>query len=74
VIGETYFLAFLIMDITVADAVDRLDGVESGVDIPEFLADALDVAVDRPVIDIQYLAIGEIHQLFAGTSHGRDAR
>ena len=51
--------------ITIADAVQGLDLVESVVGGLEFLADPLDVAVDGAVVDIDAVAVGCIHQLVA---------
>src|SRR5262249_31163762 len=51
------------------DAVKRLDHVEIVVSHFEFLAQPLDVAVDRPVIDIDLLVIGRIHQRVAALDH-----
>ena len=44
--------------VAIADAVERLDLVELGIDLLELLAQPLDVAVDGAVIDIDVLAIG----------------
>src|SRR5580658_2649001 len=52
--------AFLV---TITDTVQRLDMGEIVVDDLELLAQPLDVAVDRAVVDIDVLAIGGIHQL-----------
>src|SRR5690606_37825334 len=54
--------AFLV---AVADAVERLELREVLIDLPELLAQALDVAVDGAVVDIDALAIGLVHQLVA---------
>src|ERR1700733_10887636 len=51
--------------VTITDTVERLDMGEVVVDYLELLAQPLDVAVDRPVVDIDVLAIGGIHQLVA---------
>src|SRR5690348_17199983 len=50
---------------TIADAVERLDHVELGVNRLELLAEPLDVAVDGPVVDIDLVVIGRIHQRIA---------
>src|SRR5580658_647211 len=54
--------AFLL---TITDTVPGLDMGEIVVDDLELLAQPLDVAVDRAVVDIDVLAIGGIHQLVA---------
>src|SRR5689334_10917974 len=41
--------------VTVANAVQGLDGVEFRIDLTELLAHALDVAVDRAVVDIDLI-------------------
>src|SRR5882757_6326244 len=51
--------------VAVSDAIQRLDLGELAVDHLELLAQPLDVAVDRPVVDIDVLAIGRVHQLVA---------
>src|SRR5271170_261002 len=51
--------------VSVADAIEGFDLREFAVDVLELLAQALDVAVDRAVIDVDVLAIGRIHQLVA---------
>jgi hypothetical protein len=38
--------------VSIADAIQGFDRVELGIDLPELLAHALDVAVDRAVVDI----------------------
>src|SRR5687767_10371217 len=53
----------------VADAVERLDRVESGVHGAELAANALDVAVDRPVVDIDVVLVGDVEQLVAALDH-----
>src|SRR5215469_5219159 len=57
----------------VADAVERLDHVERGVDAAELLADALDVAVDGAVIDANLVVVGDVHQRVAALDHPRTA-
>src|SRR3569833_1065802 len=47
---------------TIADAVQRLDHFEVVVDHLELLAQALDVAVDGTVVDIDLVVIGRVHQ------------
>src|SRR5579884_2235775 len=51
--------------VSIADAIERFDLRELAVDRLEFLAEPLDVAVDRAVIDVNVLAIGRVHQLVA---------
>src|SRR6266851_9794862 len=51
--------------VSVTDAIERFDLSEFRIDRLELLAEALDVAIDRSVIDIDVLAIGRIHQLVA---------
>src|SRR6516162_1286798 len=51
--------------VSIADAIERFDLGEIAVDRLEFLAQPLDVAVDRAVVDVNVLAIGRVHQLVA---------
>src|SRR5207302_1567719 len=51
--------------VSVTDAIEGFDLCEFRVDGLELLAQALDVAIDRAVIDIDVLAIGRVHQLVA---------
>src|SRR5438105_8632859 len=51
--------------ISIADAIEGFDLRELRIHVLKLLAQALDVAVDRPVVDINVLAIGGIHQLVA---------
>src|SRR5271169_3557567 len=51
--------------VSIPDAIERFDLREIRIDVLEFLAQTLDVTVDRPVVDIDVLAIGRIHQLVA---------
>src|SRR5437867_2934444 len=51
--------------VSIADAIEGFDLRELRIHVLELFAQALDVAVDRPVIDIDVLAIGRIHQLVA---------
>src|SRR5690606_221784 len=53
----------------VTDAVKRLDHVEVLVDGLELLAQALDVAVDRAVVDIDLLVISRIHKRVPALDH-----
>src|SRR6476659_9724024 len=50
---------------SVADAVKRLNGLEALVGQLELLAQTLDVAVDRAVIDVDLIVIGGIHERVA---------
>src|SRR5262245_29577063 len=59
---------------TVTDAVQRLDHVEGVVDGLELLAQALDVAVDGPVVDVDLVVVGRIHQGVAAFDHAGAAR
>src|SRR5687768_12393356 len=58
----------------VADPVEGFDGVETVVDRLELLAQSLDVAVDRAVIDIDLVVIGRIHQGIAALHDPRALR
>ena len=49
----------------VADTIERFDHLEVVVDRLELLAQPLDVAVDRAVVDVDVLAVGGVHQLVA---------
>src|SRR5476649_2687345 len=51
--------------ITIADAIQRLDGVEIVGHRLELLAQPLDVAVDGAVVDIDLVVIGRVHQTVA---------
>src|SRR5437763_16138987 len=51
--------------VSITDAIEGFDLAEFGIDRLELLAQALDVAVDRAVIDVDMLAIGRVHQLIA---------
>src|SRR5205085_7422488 len=51
--------------VSITDAIESFDLAEFGIDRLELLAQALDVAVDRAVIDVDMLAIGRVHQLIA---------
>src|SRR6476469_2133792 len=58
----------------VADAIERFDPVEAVVDGAELAAHALDVAVDRAVVDIDVVLIRDVHQLVAGLHHAGPLR
>src|SRR3977135_161823 len=51
--------------VSITDAIESFDLAEFGIDRLELLAQALDVAVDRAVIDVDMLAIGRVHPLIA---------
>src|SRR5690606_10756057 len=51
--------------VTISDAIERFDRVELRVHFAELLAHALDVAVDRAVVDIDLIVIGRVHQRIA---------
>src|ERR1039458_3547088 len=55
--------------VAVADAIQGFDLVERVVDRAELLADALHVAVDGTVVDIDVLAIGAVDELVAAFHH-----
>src|SRR3954464_2378417 len=46
----------------ISDAIEGFDHLELVVDLLELLSQPLDVAVDRPVVDIHLIVIGRIHQ------------
>src|SRR5215213_284873 len=54
---------------TVSDAIKGLDCIELGVGLPKLPADSLDVAVDRPIVDVNVLVIGDVEQLVARLDH-----
>src|SRR5678816_1071533 len=54
---------------SVSDAIKGLDRIEFRVGCAEFPADPLDVAVDRPVVDVDILVIGDVEQLVARLDH-----
>src|SRR6266403_5431495 len=51
--------------VSIPDAIECFDLREIRIDVLKFLAQTLDVTVDRTVVDIDVLAIGRIHQLVA---------
>src|SRR5262249_26841265 len=53
----------------IADAVQCLDHVEIVIDLFEFLAQALDVAVDRAIVHIDLIVVGGVHQGVAALHH-----
>src|SRR3984893_13284428 len=60
--------------VSITDAIEGFDLAELGIDRLELLAQPLDVAVDRAVIDIDVLAIGRVHQLVAVLDVARTLR
>src|SRR5208337_4579289 len=60
--------------VTVADAIQGFDLVETIVHAAELLANALHVAVDRAVVDIDILAIGGVDELVAAFHHAGPRR
>src|SRR3546814_11117344 len=58
---------------TIPRAIEGGDRIEFGIDLAEFAAQALDVAVDRAVVDIDVVLIGGVHQLVAA-AHDAGAR
>src|SRR5262245_17463467 len=57
----------------IADAVERFDHVEVVVGSLELLAQALDVAVDGAVVDVDLVVVGGIHQRVATLDHAGPA-
>src|SRR3982751_6896909 len=51
---------------TISDPIERIDRIECRVDGAELAPDALDVAVDGAVVDINIVVIGDVEQLVAG--------
>src|SRR4051794_10964082 len=58
----------------VSYAVERLDCLEIGIGLPELAPKPLDVAVDRSVVDIDVVLVGDVHQLVARLDHPRPLR
>src|SRR3954464_1946535 len=58
----------------IADAIERFDHVEVVVGPLELLAQALDVAVDGAVVDVDLVVVGGIHQRIAALDHAGPAR
>src|SRR5688572_29720559 len=59
---------------SVAESIEGFDGIEPGIDRAELAADALDVAVDRPVVDVDVVLVGDVEQLVAAFHHSRALR
>src|SRR5260221_6127800 len=57
----------------VTRAIERIYRVEARVGGAELSAQALDMAVDRAVVDEDIVAIGGVHQLVAALDHARAA-
>src|SRR5213079_2769145 len=57
--------------VSVTDAIEGFDRVEIGVDLAELLAHALDVAVDRAVVDVDLIVVGGVHQVVAALHEAR---
>src|SRR6185369_9958956 len=58
----------------ITDAIEGIDRVEARVDGSELAPDALDVAVDGAVVDINVVAIGDVEQLVAAFYDSRPLR
>src|SRR6185437_7690784 len=54
-----------VVAVAIAHPIEGFDLAEGLIDRLELLAQALDVAVDGPVIDVDMLAIGAVHELVA---------
>src|SRR5205085_10078415 len=63
--GDAGAAAGSTVPVSIPNAIECFDLREIRIDVLEFLAQTLDVTVDRPVVDIDVLAIGRIHQLVA---------
>src|SRR6185503_7154506 len=48
--------------VAVADAIEGFDRIELRIDLPELLAHALHMAVDGPVVDIDLILVGRVHE------------
>src|SRR5262249_20662395 len=59
---------------TITDAIKRLNHLKIVVNHLEFLAQPLDVAVDRAVVDINLVIICGVHQRVAALDHARTSR
>src|ERR1700754_3797030 len=55
----------------VADAIQGFDRVDLRIDLPELLTHALDVAVDGPVVDVDLILVGRVHQVVAAFHEAR---
>src|SRR5690348_10227163 len=63
--GEAGEAAGSTVAVSIPDAIECFDLREIRIYVLKFLAQTLDVTVDRAVVDIDVLAIGRIHQLVA---------
>ena len=60
--------------VTIPHAIQGFDGLEVFIDLPELLPKPFDMAVDRPVVDVDMIAICRVDQLFPVlTCPGREA-
>src|ERR1700692_637772 len=59
---------------TVPYTIECIDHVEAAVYYPEFLAHSLDVAINGSFVDMDIIAIGNIHQCVATFYHSWAAR
>src|ERR1044072_2169623 len=59
---------------TIAHAVESLDRLELAVRRPELAPQALDVAVDGPIVDIDVVLISDVHELVARFDHSGPLR
>src|SRR5258708_5742109 len=57
--------------VAVADAIEGFDRVELRIDLPELLTHALDVAVDGPVVYVDLIFVGGVHQVVAALDEAR---
>src|SRR5690606_35449957 len=60
--------------VSVADAIQGFDCVELGIHFTELLAHPLDMAVDRPVVDVDLILVGRVHQVVAALHEARPLR
>src|SRR4051794_7422600 len=58
----------------VPHAVQSLDRLEFGIGLAELAPQPLDVAVDRSVVDIDVVLVGDVHQLVARLDYPRPLR
>src|SRR5436190_2201166 len=63
--GDAGAAASSTVAVSVPNAIECFDLREIRIDVLELLAQTLDVTVDCPIVDIDVLAIGRIHQLVA---------
>src|SRR5579862_9769561 len=60
--------------VAVTDAIERFDRVELRVNLAELAPHALDVAVDRTVVDVDLIVVGGVHQVVAAFDEARPLR